>query len=273
MSHFAAIIPAAKAPIVVQKVETPTVGPHELLIKNELVGLLPIDAKLAKAAILPLQYPAILDTSFGGTVVAVGDKVTGFNVGDKVAAAKTAGAVGNKFSAFQQYVVTRDITTSNIPKRIDLNIPVSLIGNLSTVVGLFTLSAGLGRPDLEGQGSAKDYKVLVYGGTSSVGSLSVQYVTHAGYKVVTTTSPKHESFVSKLGALRVIDHTQNQEALVNQLVEEGPYDLVVDAISIPSTLRIAGAVLSAQGGGDVYALLPPFGPDTLPQDVRHKFGS
>lgn len=273
MSHLAAIIPAPKAPLVVQKVETPKPGPHELLIKNELVGLLPLDAKLAKAAIFPLQYPAILGLSFGGTVAAVGADVSGFNVGDRVTTANMDVAAGDKFSAFQQYVVARAITTSNIPKDIELNVPVSLVGNLGTVVGLFTLSAGLEKPDPEAQVPSKDSKILVYGGTSSFGSLSVQYVTQAGYKVVTTTSPKHESFVSKLGALKVVDHTQDEEALVNELVAEGPYDLVVDAISIPSTLRVTAAVLSAQGGGDVYALLPAFGPETLPHGVTRKFDS
>jgi NADPH:quinone reductase-like Zn-dependent oxidoreductase len=54
------------------------------LIKNELVGLQPIDAKFAKAAMFPLQYPVVLGTSFGGTVTAIGDDIAGFSVGDKV---------------------------------------------------------------------------------------------------------------------------------------------------------------------------------------------
>jgi NADPH:quinone reductase-like Zn-dependent oxidoreductase len=55
----------------------------------------------------------------------------------------------------------------------NLNVAVSLISNFSTVVGLFTLSAGLPKPDLKGQAPARNKKVLVYGGTSSLGSLSV----------------------------------------------------------------------------------------------------
>jgi hypothetical protein len=41
----------------------------------------------------------------------------------------------------------------------------------------------------------------------------------------------------------------------------------------PSTLGVTVAVLSAQGGGDVYALLRVFGPETLLQGVTRKFGS
>jgi NADPH:quinone reductase-like Zn-dependent oxidoreductase len=273
MPHLAAIILGAKAPLEVQEVQTPRPGPGELLIKNELVGLQPIDAKFAKAAMFPLQYPVVLGTSFGGTVTAIGDDVAGFSVGDKVAAKKTALAIGNESGAFQQYVIARDISASKLPKNMDLSLAVSLIGNLSTVVGLFTLSAGLEKPDLVGQAPARNRTVLVYGGTSSFGSLSVQYVKQAGYTVTTTTSPKHESFVSKLGAVKVIDHTQGQETVVKALIAEGPYDLVVDAISTPSTISVTAAVLGAQGGGEVYALQPPFGPETLPQGVTRKFAS
>jgi NADPH:quinone reductase-like Zn-dependent oxidoreductase len=245
------------------------------LIKNDLIGLLPIDAKLAKSAVFSLNYPTILGISFAGTVAAVGSDVSGFNVGDRVTAAKLDLTAGDESSAFQQYVVARAMTTSKIPQDVELDIPVSLVGNLGTVVGLFTLNAGLEKPDPEFQLPCKDKaaKILVYGGTSNFGSLSVQYVSQAGYKVVTTTSPKHESFVSKLGAFRIIDHTQDQEALLRELVSEGPYDLVVDAISIPSTIAVTAAVLSAQGGGELYAMQPAFSPETLPRGVTRKFAS
>ncbi|KAA8650329.1 hypothetical protein EYZ11_012684 [Aspergillus tanneri] len=273
MSHLAAIIPDAKAPLRVQEVETPHPGPHELLIKNELISLQPIDAKFAKLAIFPVEYPAILGMSYGGRVAAVGSEVTNFKVGDIVAAAKTAGAAGNKFGAFQRYVIARDITTSKISESVDLTVPVTLIGNLSTAVGLFNASVGLERPDPNGQAPARGKKVLIYGGTSSFGSLSVQYVAQAGYNVITTTSPKHKDLVSKLGAVQVIDHTQVHEALVKALVKEGPYDLVVDSISLPNTIQTTAAVVAAQGGGNLHTLLPAIGPESLPQGVTRQFAS
>ncbi|KAJ4985092.1 alcohol dehydrogenase GroES-like domain-containing protein [Stagonosporopsis vannaccii] len=275
MSHSAAVVQYAKAPVRVQAIETPAPGPRELLVRNELIALAPIDAKLAKSAIFPLQYPIVLGSTFGGTVVAVGALVTNFAVGDRVAAAKGASptASGDKHSAFQQYVVARTLTTSKIPDSVDLSIPVSLIGSLGTVVGLFTASLGLDKPVTKGIAIAKGKKILIYGGTSSVGSLSVQYVSQAGYNVVTTTSPKHEAYVSKLGAVKVIDHTKSDAALLEALVAEGPYDVVVDSISTPSTIQVTAGVVSAQGSGKVYALLPASGPERLPQGVAREFGS
>ncbi|KAF9872553.1 alcohol dehydrogenase GroES-like domain-containing protein [Colletotrichum karsti] len=273
MSHSAAVIPAAKAPLVVQDVKTSQPGPGELLVKNELIGLVPVDAKIAKLGVFPIAYPAILGTSFGGTITAVGPQVTDFKVGDKVASTKTAGAEGDKYGSFQTQVTARAVTTSKLPDSVDLDGPVGLIGNLSTVVGLFNAHAGLQKPDPSIQPLSNKKKILVYGGTSSFGSLSVQYLTQAGYHVVTTTSPKHASFVAKLGAVKVVDHTQDPDALVEGLTAEGPYDLVVDSISLPNTIKINGAVLGAQGGGSIYALLPAFGEEDLPKGVTRNFAS
>ncbi|KAH8588911.1 alcohol dehydrogenase GroES-like domain-containing protein [Bisporella sp. PMI_857] len=271
MANRATVISAAKAPLEVQEVETYKPGPHELLVKNEVIAFQPVEFKIAKHAIVPIQYPAILGSSFGGTVEAVGSQVTSFKVGDKVAASKKFDAVGNKYGAYQRYVIVGDETASKIPEGIDVSISVSLTGNLSTVVGLFSGRAGLDKPSFDGSALAKGKKVLIYGGSSSFGSLSVQYVTQAGYTVVTTTSPKHKDLVSKLGAVKVVDHTQEQDALIQALIADGPYDLVVDSISLPNTVAVNAAVLAAQGGGKIYTLLPVFGPETLPDGVTREF--
>ncbi|GKT41185.1 dehydrogenase azaJ [Colletotrichum spaethianum] len=271
MSHSAAVQPAPKAPLEVQDVKTPQPGPHELLIKNELIALNPIDAKLAKLALFPIEYPAILGGSYGGKVAAIGSEVTNFKVSDTVAAAKAGGVSGNKYSSFQKYVVSRDVTTSKVPESVDLHIPAGLIGNFTTVVGLFTEHLRLERPDPVGKMSSKGKKILVYGGTSSFGSFATQYATQAGYDVVTTTSPQHRDFVAKLGAAYVVDHTQSHDAIVKELVAQGPYDHVVDSISLKPTYAITTEVVAAQGGGKVYGLLPPS--DGIPKGVTAEFAS
>ncbi|KFZ07537.1 hypothetical protein V501_06376 [Pseudogymnoascus sp. VKM F-4519 (FW-2642)] len=210
MANLAAVITEAKASL-----------------EDEIIAFHPVEWKIAKLAIFPLQYPAILGSFFGGRVEAVGPQVTRFKVGDKVAAAKKFGAVGNHYGAYQRYVVAWDSMASKVPEGTDVTIPASLTGNLGSVIGLFTANAGLDKPSLDGFASAKNSKVLIYGGSSSFGSLSVQYVSEAGYTVVTTSSPNHKEFVSKLGAVKVVDHTQEQGALVEALVSEGPYDLIV----------------------------------------------
>jgi len=271
MANLAAIIPAAKAPLEVHEVDTYTPGPHELLIKNEVIAFNPVEFKIAKLGSFPLQFPAILGSTFGGRVEAVGPQVTDFQVGERVVVSKKFGVVGNQYGAYQRYVLVGDVMVSKVPADIDSAIPASLMMNLTCVVGLFTGRVGLDKPSLDGSVPAKGLKVLVYGGSSSFGGLSVQYLSQAGYTVSTTSSPKHRDFVSKLGAAAVIDHTLEPDALVNELVAEGPYDQVVDTISLPNTVAVTARVLAAQGGGKLYTMQPTFGPETLPDGVTRVF--
>jgi NADPH:quinone reductase-like Zn-dependent oxidoreductase len=271
MVNLAAIIRAAKAPLEVHEVDTYKPGPLELLIKNEVIAFNPVEFKIAKFGIFPIQYPSIIGSTFGGRIEAVGPKVTDFQVGEKVVVSKKFGIVGNQYGAYQRYVVVGDVMISKVPASIDAAIPASLMMNLTCVVGLFTGRLGLDKPSLDSSVSAKGLKVLVYGGSSSFGGLSVQYLSQAGYTVITTFSPKHRDFVSKLGAASLINHTLEPDALVNGLVAEGPYDIVVDAISLPNTVAVTARVLAAQGGGKLYAMQPAFGPDTLPKEVTRVF--
>jgi NADPH:quinone reductase-like Zn-dependent oxidoreductase len=278
MANQAAVLTAAKTPLQVQEVEKYTPGQHQLLIKNEAIAFNPFEAKIAKLAIIPIAYPVILGFSYGGTVEAVGPQVTRFKPGDRVAASadyafvfKGIGADTNEFWGFQRYVVAVDEYVAKIPDDVDVTVPASLTGNLSTVVALFTATAGLDKPDFDTPVPTKPKgNVLIYGGSSSVGNLSVQYVAQAGYSVVTTTSPGNKALVDKFGATKVIDHTQDQELLIKELVAAGPYDLVVDSISLASTIAVTAAVLSAQGGGKLYALQSGPASDTLPQGVTRE---
>ena len=141
--------------------------------------------------------------------------------------------------------------------------------NLTCVVGLFTGRLGLDRPPLVGTAEAKKKKVLLYGGSSSFGSLSVQYLAQAGYTVVTTSSPKNRGFVDSLGATTIIDHTQDSTTLTSEIIAHGPYDVVVDFVSIAPTLAVTGAVLAAQGGGRLFTMQP--GREELPEGVERMF--
>jgi len=275
MANLAAVLTGPKAPLQVQEVEKYTPGPHELLIKTEAIALNPFEAKLSKGAIFPINYPAILGFSFGGTVEAVGPQVTRFKPGDRIAASvdqtlifKGIGAGTNQYWGFQRFVLVSDECAAKVPDDVDVAIPASLTGNLSTVVALFTATAGLDKPDLDAPApTGSKGKVLIYGGSSSFGSLAVQYVAQAGYSVVTTTSPRNKVLVDKFGAAKVVDHTQDQDLLVKELVAAGPYDVVVDSISLPSTIPVAAAVLEAQGGGKLYALQGAQGAESLPEGI------
>ncbi|KAF2225372.1 alcohol dehydrogenase GroES-like domain-containing protein [Elsinoe ampelina] len=271
MSHLAAIQESPKAPFVIKEVPTPEPGEDEILIRNELIGLVPVDMKMAKYGIPPIaSYPAILGNSFGGIVTAVGSAVTRLEVGDKVAVNRSFGT-GNHHGPFQQFALAKARYAAKVSSDADLHGPVGTIGNITTIVAMLSGYMGLQRPDLGKPRPENGQKILVYGGTSSVGFLATQYLVQAGYDVVTTTSPKNRSLVSVLDAIQVVDHTQDSRSVLDALLAHGPYDNVIDAISLPGTTKITAAVLHAQGGGKLYTLLPPMGPEMIPETVERVF--
>lgn len=186
MTNLAAVLPAPGAHLQIQEIGIPKPGPHQLLIRNELIALTPFDFKIARLGRYPLQhptrldripvqYPTIIGSSFGGTIMSVGTEVTGFRNGDRVVVAlQKFTNYSNQFGAFQRFVIAGVDTVSKVPDGVDIKIPASLVANLSTVVSLFNGRAGFDRPDLNKNVSANGKKVLVYGGSSSSGSLFIQ---------------------------------------------------------------------------------------------------
>jgi NADPH:quinone reductase-like Zn-dependent oxidoreductase len=270
--NLAAILPSPKSPLSVHPVDFYTPGPYELLVKNTTIAFNPVEYKIAKLGAIPVDYPIILGSTFAGTVEAIGSHIVDYEVGAQVVVSKRFGVRGNQYGAYQQYVLVADRMISRVPDGVDGSVLASLMMNLTCVVGLFTGRLGIERPRLDREKSAlKNKKVLIYGGSSSFGGLSVQYLSRAGCTVVTTSSPRNRNFVEKLGASVVVDHTLESETLVDKLVGGSPYDIIVDMISLPDTIAVTARVLAAQGGGKLYAMEPASGAESLPRGVTRVF--
>src|ERR1700712_2133748 len=115
MSNRAAIIPSAKGPLEVQDVEKYTPGPGEILVKNTSIAFNPIEWKVARLALVPLEYPTILGNSFAGIVEAIGSGVTDFKAGDQVAVARSFTTAGAQYGAYQLFAVGRASNAVKLP--------------------------------------------------------------------------------------------------------------------------------------------------------------
>jgi NADPH:quinone reductase-like Zn-dependent oxidoreductase len=62
----------------------PQPGPGQLLVKIKATALNPIDWKIQKYGLLIQEYPAVLGLDFSGEVIALGQGVTDYKVGDRV---------------------------------------------------------------------------------------------------------------------------------------------------------------------------------------------
>ncbi|MEA2593966.1 MAG: hypothetical protein QOF01_435 [Thermomicrobiales bacterium] len=68
----------------VETVPDPEAGPKDVLIRVGACGICGTDIHIIDGEFPPTRYPIIIGHEFGGTVVAVGDDVVGFKVGDRV---------------------------------------------------------------------------------------------------------------------------------------------------------------------------------------------
>lgn len=96
--------------------------------------------------------------------------------------------------------------------------------------------------------------LLLWGGSSSVGSSVVQLAVASGYSVIATASPANYAFVKSLGASFVLDyHNPDVVGILTALLRGGGGgggELVgaYDAIGSETTVRQCAAVVSSVGG-------------------------
>lgn len=147
----------------------------------------------------------ILGRDLAGTVVAVGDDVRGFSVGDEV--------VGTGSGSLAQYVVAPVARLAQRPAAVDpltaATLPVSGLTALQAV-----RDVGQVRP---GQ------SVLVLGASGGVGTYAVQVAVATGAQVTGVCSAAKMPSVRDLGAETVLDY-----AVDDPTTRAERYDLVID---------------------------------------------
>jgi len=123
----------------------------------------------------------------------------------------------------------------------------------------------LKRPSFSADSHHGGEPVLVWGGSSSVGSFAVQLLTHAGYKVISTASSHNHDYVRSLGAVAVIDYKDADVVAQIKKAAGGPIKYAYDAISEHGSVEKSIEVV--EEGGSIRLVLPPA---PAPEDVKKK---
>lgn len=196
---------------------------HEIVIKNGAVAINPIDwikqGPIGNMVFPWIKLPFILGTDVAGEVVEVGGAVTRFKIGDRVVA--HAVGTGEKFntstkSAFQIYTVLVDHMTSPIPDTMPYETAAVMpLGASTAACGLYqTDQLALQLPSVSPKPTSKT--LLIWGGSTSVGSNAIQLAVASGYEVVTTASPKNFEYVKTLGASQAFDY--NSKTVITDVI-------------------------------------------------------
>lgn len=113
-----------------------------------------------------------------------------------------------------------------------------------------------------------DKVLFVNGGSSSVGTVTIQLATASGIDVIATASPANFDFVKSLGVKEVFDYKEKDvgNTIVEAVKKCGEFAGVYDAISSPEALKLSIEMAEKLGGGFVAATLAP--PEELPKNVK-----
>ena len=211
-TNMAAWLPAKYAKLKVGPAAYARPGADEIVIRNHAVAINPVDwgiQRLGGVGFGWIKLPAVLGSDVAGEVVEVGERVTRFKVGDRVVgqALGTSKARGGPAGgAFQLYTVLVEHMTAPIPDGLAFENAAVLPLAISTAAcGLFEKDhLALQHPSIPPRPTGKT--LLVWGGSTSVGSNAIQLAVAAGYEVFATASPRNFDYLKSLGASRTFDY-------------------------------------------------------------------
>ena len=192
----------------------PTPGSRQLLVGVRAAGLNPVDFKTRRGDLRVVQrygLPVVLGNELSGEVIACGDQVRRFRVGDRVFARVAKESMG----AFAQFAIVEEDHAAVIPASIDFATAAAI-----PLAGLTALQAL--RDELH---VSKGQRIFISAGAGGVGTFAIQLARHFGAQVATTASPRGEALVRQLGADLVIDYTREQPASVLSGFD-GAFDLL-----------------------------------------------
>lgn len=168
----AIVVNKAGGPEVLGVQELPEALPQagELLVETAAVGVNFIEI-YQRSGVYPVDYPFVPGTEAAGTVIAVGEGVAGFAVGDRIA---TAGAR----NTYATHFIVAEEEAAHVPSGIDLEVAAALPLQGCTAHYLAT-SAATPQPG---------ETVLVHAGAGGVGLLLTQLLAARGVRVISTAS-------------------------------------------------------------------------------------
>ncbi|KAF1973448.1 GroES-like protein [Bimuria novae-zelandiae CBS 107.79] len=267
-------------PLVVSSAPYTTPPPGHVVIKVTDVAVNPIDWILQDDDLFKLSYPTVFGQDASGEIVQVADEVPDLSVGARVIAhcARKPGVdvPSGATGAFQKYVVVQAGAVAEIPPEIASSTGVVLPLGISTAsAGLYQKAAlALPFPSVDGKPDPLGRAVVIWGGSSSVGSCAVQLAVASGAEVVTTASPRNFEYCKKLGAAAVFDyHDEDVEDKIVKWLEGKTVAGAFHTVGKDGAVEACARIVERAEGKAIVVSVKPVDEEVkkrLPKSVRTK---
>ena len=231
-----------------EDIERPVPGPGQLLVKVGAAGVNFIDT-YKRSGTYKVPFPFTPGSEAAGTIEAVGDGVTGFVPGDRVATAEG-------INCYADYALVDEAAAFPVPHGLDdltaAALPLQGITAHYLMNSTFKVEPG--------------HTVLLHAGAGGVGLLLIQLLKARGAEVITTVSTdEKEQLAREAGADHVLRY-EGFAARVRDITSGTGADVVYDGVGKDTfdgslaALRVRGMlVLFGAASGPV----PPVDPQRL----------
>ncbi|MGP4020963.1 zinc-binding dehydrogenase [Saccharopolyspora sp. 5N708] len=198
--------------LLVRRFSRPVARRGRVVVRTEAAGVSFAEVQMLRGLHpFPPRPPFVPGYDLVGEIVEVGPGVTGWAVGDRVAAMPRSGA-------WQEHVEVPAAILARVPAALDAGEAVALVCNGVTAWQMLHRSARV----------APGETVLVQGASGGVGSVLTRLAVHHGARVIGTASPHKHDAVRAMGATPV-DYRGELPAAVRALAPDG-VDAVFDHI-------------------------------------------
>jgi NADPH:quinone reductase len=220
----------------------PTVDAGEVSIRVEVAGVGIWDAMERQGDLVynEVYFPRVLGGECAGTIVAIGDGVERFAVGDRVYAQTF---MNDKGGSYAEYVVVSAETIVLIPAGLDL----AMAGGLP-IAGITALC------NLQALGTGKETTLMLWGASGGVGHVALQLAKRMGARVFAIASGADGiELVKQLGADEAVDGHSNDVAQRARAFAPDGFDaalVLVGGEEVQSTLSLVrqGGIISFPNG-------------------------